>query len=107
MPTATPMIPTTRETNARPFPTTSSIDLILSVIIIERTKQIIEMAEIIHANVINARLVNILLQKELPEALVQSKLPQVCAPNWEEHTFHKPNVPEEALLLKKKLIIFI
>ena len=66
IPTATPIIPKARQTNARPFPPMSIADLIPSVIIIEKIKQMTEMAEKIHAKVIKARPVVILAQEELP-----------------------------------------
>ena len=66
IPTATPIIPQAKQTNARPFPPMSMIDLMLSPIMIVRMKQTTEMAEIIHAKVIKARPAVILAQEELP-----------------------------------------
>lgn len=62
MPVATPITPMRKQTGMRTLPIISMIDLIPSPNRTEIIKQIAAKTEVIHDNVMKARLVNILLQ---------------------------------------------
>ena len=64
IPRATPMIPTIKQTNARAFPTQSTIDLIRSDNANETSKHMTEKIENKHANVTKALAAVTLLQAE-------------------------------------------
>jgi len=88
IPTAVPIIPVIKATNARTLPTISIIDRILSLNSNERMRHIAETAEKIQAIVRKARAARMLLHG-FPE-VGHEKEPHTVAPNPDVHDAHKP-----------------
>ena len=89
IPRATPMIPTIKQTNARAFPTQSTIDLIRSDNANETSKHMTEKIENKHANVTKALAAMTLLQS-LSDEDEQSHAVHCDTDGEVEQPFHKP-----------------
>ena len=89
IPSATPMIPKIKQTNARAFPTQSTIDLIRSDNANETSKHMTEKIENKHANVTKALAAMTLLQS-LSDEDEQSHAVHCDTDGEVEQPFHKP-----------------
>jgi hypothetical protein len=107
MATATPIIPMTRQANARPFAAMSDICFALSLVATEINNNEVEIPDIIQAKVTKARAAKILLQKlPVSPSLGGHSTLTHCCPKFVigEHARHNPIVvsdPAVAYLLLK------